>query len=189
MECNFPEIISNLRKTHGIAQKTAASDLGISQALLSHYEKGIRECGLDFLVKLSEYYNVSCDYLLGKQKDEIKPDDNIKLQAYVLNKILDYSERFAAQETYDKLSNASSLMVYRLLRNITEATGGYNNVNYSIDYKTFSALGDSLTGLCIAEMFSGPKPGKKVKQLESYEREKLLELKNDAEKLIKLYLK
>ena len=40
--------------------------MGISQALLSHYEKGIRECGLDFLVKAAEYYDVSCDYLLGR---------------------------------------------------------------------------------------------------------------------------
>lgn len=39
--------------------------MGISQALLSHYEKGIRECGLDFVVKAAQYYHVSTDYLLG----------------------------------------------------------------------------------------------------------------------------
>lgn len=65
MNCEFPKIISNLRKSKGISQKQAAIDLGISQALLSHYEKGIRECGLDFLIKLSDYYEVSCDELLG----------------------------------------------------------------------------------------------------------------------------
>lgn len=68
MNCEFPKIISDLRKSRGISQKKAAIDLGISQALLSHYEKGIRECGLDFVIKLSEYYNVSCDELLGVQK-------------------------------------------------------------------------------------------------------------------------
>ncbi len=65
MNCEFPKIISNLRKSKGISQKQAAIDLGISQALLSHYEKGIRECGLDFLIKLSGYYEVTCDELLG----------------------------------------------------------------------------------------------------------------------------
>ncbi|MBO5105525.1 MAG: helix-turn-helix transcriptional regulator [Clostridia bacterium] len=65
MNCDFPKIISNLRKSKGISQKQAAIDLGISQALLSHYEKGIRECGLDFLIKLSDYYEVTCDELLG----------------------------------------------------------------------------------------------------------------------------
>lgn len=55
-----------LRKEKGLSQKQAAADLGISQALLSHYEKGIRECGLDFLVRAADYYDVSCDYLLGR---------------------------------------------------------------------------------------------------------------------------
>lgn len=49
--------------------KQAAEDLGVSQALLSHYEKGIRECGLDFVVRVADYYNVSCDYLLGRSAE------------------------------------------------------------------------------------------------------------------------
>lgn len=61
----FSQILSQLRKERGISQKKAAIDLGISQALLSHYEKGIRECGLDFVIRCSEYYGVTADYLLG----------------------------------------------------------------------------------------------------------------------------
>jgi transcriptional regulator with XRE-family HTH domain len=61
----FAVILSQLRKERGISQKKAATDLGISQALLSHYEKGIRECGLDFVIKCSDYYGVTTDYLLG----------------------------------------------------------------------------------------------------------------------------
>lgn len=66
MNKDFPRIITFLRKERGLSQKQVAADMGISQALLSHYEKGIRECGLDFLVKTAEYYDVSCDYLLGR---------------------------------------------------------------------------------------------------------------------------
>ncbi len=69
MRTDFPRIISLLRKERGISQKFAASELGISQALLSHYEKGIRECGLDFLVRIADYYGVSCDYLLGRSPE------------------------------------------------------------------------------------------------------------------------
>lgn len=61
----FSSILSQLRKERGISQKKASADLGISQALLSHYEKGIRECGLDFIIRCSEYYGVTTDYLLG----------------------------------------------------------------------------------------------------------------------------
>lgn len=48
----FPRIITLLRKERGLSQKKAAEELQVSQALLSHYEKGIRECGLEFVVKL-----------------------------------------------------------------------------------------------------------------------------------------
>ena len=69
MNADFPRILTLLRKERGISQKQAASQLGISQALLSHYEKGIRECGLDFLVRTADFYGVSCDYLLGRSPE------------------------------------------------------------------------------------------------------------------------
>lgn len=66
MNKDFPRIITLLRKEKSLSQKQVSADLGISQALLSHYEKGIRECSLDFIVKVADYYDVSCDYLLGR---------------------------------------------------------------------------------------------------------------------------
>lgn len=66
MASEFNRILALLRKERGITQKQAAADLGISQAQLSHYEKGIRECSLAFVVQVADYYGVSCDYLLGR---------------------------------------------------------------------------------------------------------------------------
>ncbi len=66
LNSHFPRIITLLRKERKLSQKSAAESLGISQALLSHYEKGIRECGLEFVVKVADFYGVSCDYLLGR---------------------------------------------------------------------------------------------------------------------------
>lgn len=65
MSVQFAANISALRREKNITQKAAAEELGISQALLSHYEKGIRECNLDFVIKAAEYYGVTTDYLLG----------------------------------------------------------------------------------------------------------------------------
>ena len=65
MSANFALRLSDLRKEKNLSQKEAASCLGVSQALLSHYEKGIRECGLDFLKRACDYYDVTSDYLLG----------------------------------------------------------------------------------------------------------------------------
>ncbi len=66
MDRGFPEILSALRRERQINQRTAASDLGISQALLSHYENGAREPGLGFVCRACDYYGVSADYLLGR---------------------------------------------------------------------------------------------------------------------------
>lgn len=65
MKNEFSKNLYNLRMQRGWSQKETAANLGISQALLSHYEKGIRECGLDFLIKASEVFNCTTDYLLG----------------------------------------------------------------------------------------------------------------------------
>lgn len=62
---SFPRTLANLRKEKKISQKEAAASLGISQALLSHYENGLREPGLEFAVKAAAYYGVTTDYLLG----------------------------------------------------------------------------------------------------------------------------
>ncbi len=66
MNADFSRVLSLLRQEKGISQRKAASALGISQALLSHYENGIREPGLAFVTKACDYYHVSADYLLGR---------------------------------------------------------------------------------------------------------------------------
>ena len=66
MDRNFPETLSLLRKGRNISQRQAAADLGISQALLSHYENGAREPGLGFVCRACDYYGVTADYLLGR---------------------------------------------------------------------------------------------------------------------------
>ena len=64
MERNFHETLAALRRERGSSQRQVAADLGISQALLSHYENGAREPGLDFVRRACDYYGVTADYLL-----------------------------------------------------------------------------------------------------------------------------
>ena len=66
MDRSFPETLSALRRERSISQRAAAAALGISQALLSHYENGAREPGLGFVCRACDYYGVSADYLLGR---------------------------------------------------------------------------------------------------------------------------
>ena len=69
MNADFSRTLALLRQEKGISQRKAAKELGISQALLSHYENGIREPGLAFVKKACDYYHVSADYLLGRTLD------------------------------------------------------------------------------------------------------------------------
>lgn len=66
MHIEFSRALKLLRKEKRVSQRVAAEQLGVSQALLSHYENGAREPGLPFLVKACDYYDVSADYLIGR---------------------------------------------------------------------------------------------------------------------------
>ena len=66
MNADFARTLALLRKERGISQRQAAEVLGISQALLSHYENGVREPGLNFVIKACDFYNVSADFMLGR---------------------------------------------------------------------------------------------------------------------------
>lgn len=62
-------IIRDLREDQDIKQKTIAEYLGISQQSYSNYENGHRDIPIWALIKLSQYYQVSIDYLLGAEQD------------------------------------------------------------------------------------------------------------------------
>ncbi|MBR3269460.1 MAG: helix-turn-helix transcriptional regulator [Oscillospiraceae bacterium] len=143
MNDDFPRIITLQRKERKISQKKAATDLGISQALLSHYEKGIRECGLDFLVRIADYYNVSCDYLLGRTPEpggktltleEIPDDDGnnempsneaIRFYRKIINNsislLFSFSQRANSVTLIREVSSYLMLSVYKLFRIIYNA--------------------------------------------------------------------
>ena len=57
-----------IRKKHNLNQQKVAMDLNISREALSYYENGKREPSLALLVAMSEYFNVSINYLItGKE--------------------------------------------------------------------------------------------------------------------------
>ena len=57
-----------IRKQKNLNQLKVALDLNISREALSHYENGKRSPDIDMLRKLSEYFNVSIDFLInGKE--------------------------------------------------------------------------------------------------------------------------
>ncbi|WP_141335211.1 helix-turn-helix domain-containing protein [Paenibacillus sp. tmac-D7] len=58
--------IAALRDKRGLTQEELADLLGISRAALSHYEKNRRKPDFHTLTKLSDFFNVTIDYLIGR---------------------------------------------------------------------------------------------------------------------------
>lgn len=158
MNKDFPRILSLLRKEKGISQKSAAGELGISQALLSHYEKGIRECGLDFVVRAADFYGVSCDYLLGRSperngamllaenlpepdaagkenvfKGSLLPTLNKKLIENSLNIIYDLLQNANNRNLTIAMSDYLSVAVYTAFRGLYQANEKNPREMFAID--------------------------------------------------------
>lgn len=114
MKLKFSERITALRKANGLSQKIAAKELGISQALLSHYENGIRECSLEFVVKLSRFYDVSCDYLLGISSGKNASAD-LHSEARALETVLEAADTMQDRTSASAIKKAAACSVFSIL--------------------------------------------------------------------------
>ena len=162
-----------MRKEKGVTQKEAAVNLGVSQALLSHYEKGIRECGLDFVVRLADYYDVSCDYLLGRSADRsgltLKADDlpeadgaknggykgsllptlNKKIIANSLNILFDKLTTCPDKGLVNEISTFLMIAVYRMFRLVYGANTKNSDNMFSISKVAYT--GYASAAMSVAE--------------------------------------
>ena len=57
--------LRDLREDHDLKQRQVAEILRCSQQVYSNYELGQRDIPTDVLIRLSDFYKVSVDYLLG----------------------------------------------------------------------------------------------------------------------------
>lgn len=140
MNNDFPRIISFLRKERGLSQKQVAADLNISQALLSHYEKGIRECGLDFLVKTAEYYDVSTDYLLGRTVQR-KPA-SVNADDFPDSEEIGHMKGNILNQVNKKLISNTTAIIFDLLAQIgdKQLTNSVSNYLMSAEYQIFRTI-------------------------------------------------
>lgn len=65
------EKLKELRKSKGKTQKQLSEFLGISQQAYATYELATRTPPIDIIEKLADYFNVSVDYLLGRNTDPL----------------------------------------------------------------------------------------------------------------------
>lgn len=166
MESNndFSRSLALLRREKGVSQREAARELGISQALLSHYENGVREPGLLFVRKACDYYHVSADFLLGRSMSRdgtniIEPEElydasaekgNVvrgsisamlskKLLVNSLDLLFDLLGKVGSKNAITAASNYLGDAVYKVFRHLYRASGTQNEGFFSIDSNRFLA--------------------------------------------------
>lgn len=58
-----------LRNDKELSQRTMAKELGISQATYNNWENGKTQPNIEQIIQLANFFEVSTDYLLGKESD------------------------------------------------------------------------------------------------------------------------
>ena len=163
MNPEFSRTLSLLRQEKGVSQRTAANVLGISQALLSHYENGIREPGLAFVVKACDYYGVSADYLLGRTMTrdgttigaeelyDLSEEKGTSVRGSVLallskklivnsvGLLFDLLGKTGSREGIRAANNYLSTAVYKLYRMLYQANPENNPEFFSLSQRQFQA--------------------------------------------------
>ena len=67
----FENKIKELRIESGMTQKQLAERLGVAKSVVSYYEHGERFPSYDVLIKLSQIFHVTTDYLLNVEHDRM----------------------------------------------------------------------------------------------------------------------
>ena len=107
--------IKQLRQKRGVIQEILAAELGITQQMLSKYERDITLIKVDILKKIAAYFNVTTDYLLGVS--DVKRD--IKGQMKV-NETLD--AYYDLVEVYKGLDPYDQEMIWSIIQTVKKTS-------------------------------------------------------------------
>ena len=172
---DFPRTLCLLRQEKKISQRKAAGELGVSQALLSHYENGVREPGLSFVVRAADYYGVSADFLLGRTMardggailaEDLTDSSEEKGNVLTGSAAVMLSKKLLVNSTsllYEQISKESrplvravtdymSLAFYKIYRLLYTMDEDSSNKAFAAGQNVFSELCDAEMKKCEAQM-------------------------------------
>ncbi len=108
--------IRELRKNRGMNQEALASFIGVSQQTISKIERNTDSLSVDILIRLSDQFNVTTDYLLGLSDEK----RNINTERRVRDKLEEYHE-FVGE--YEKLNEYNKKAVVEIIKALREIQG------------------------------------------------------------------
>mgnify|MGYP004633114755 FL=1 len=103
--------IKQLREKRGLIQEILAAELGITQQMLSKYERDVTLIKVDILKKIATCFNVTTDYLLGIS--DVKRDLQRQMK---MNETLD--EYYDLIEIYKDLDSYDKEMIWSIMQTV-----------------------------------------------------------------------
>ena len=105
--------LRELRLARKMSQQRLAIELSMSQNTISRYENGEREPGIDELIRIADYFNVSLDYLLYGEKSRTLPLQ--KMSENRVQLLTDLAQEFAAPTSHGAAFSDRKLDILRRL--------------------------------------------------------------------------
>ena len=103
------ENIKLLRTAAGLSQNDLARYLNLHPMAISGWERGVHAPDSAMILKLSQYFNVTTDFLLGKE-DEMISADGLPTEVAIAFRKIDWA----------KLSDEDRVVVNAVIRSVTE---------------------------------------------------------------------
>ena len=94
--------LKQLRATANISQQTLADALGISQQAINRYENHKVEPDIETLIKIADYFNVSVDYLIGRENKSKKEEESFSV--FIKYKTLSKAKKACVDTVIETLS-------------------------------------------------------------------------------------
>lgn len=117
--------LKELRDEKKLSQEEVAKAIGTSQTNIGRWEKGLNEPSSGFVIKLANYFEVSIDYLLGREDDfgniTVTPSPSSDLSASSPNASLTPEER-ELLELYKKLPGTRKKTVLDTIRFMSDSS-------------------------------------------------------------------
>lgn len=105
----FAQMLVKLRKDRGISRKKLADDIGVSSASIGYYENADRAPDIEILVKIADYFSVTCDELVRGVKS---PDKNIYKDLWLSDRALGNLRKLKQKKPINSSSKISFLFEF-----------------------------------------------------------------------------
>ena len=73
----YNEILKELREDKRLTQKQLGNIFNVNQITISQYERGTRQLSIEMLIKYADYFDVTTDYILCRDRNK---KENVKNQ-------------------------------------------------------------------------------------------------------------